>query len=100
MSARRAATCISDLRRRRVWTIPGSGKPGRDVPPGTLKSVLRKAGLTLEGRTMDYTVVIEPADDGSYSAHVPDLPGWVPCGDTPGQAWDSIHEAIQGHIQT
>ena len=49
---------------------------------------------------MDYTVVIEPADDGSYSAYVPDLPGCVSCGDTPGQTLDSIREAIQGHIQT
>ena len=49
---------------------------------------------------MDYTVVIEPADDGSYSAYVPDLPGCVSCGDTPGQALDSIGEAIQGHLQT
>lgn len=49
---------------------------------------------------MDYTVVIEKADDDSYSAYVPDLPGCVSCGDTPGQALDSIREAIQGHIQT
>lgn len=48
---------------------------------------------------MDYTVVIESADDGSYSAYVPDLPGCVSCGDTPGQALDAIREAIQGHIQ-
>lgn len=49
---------------------------------------------------MDYTVVIEPADDGSYSAYVPDLPGCVSCGDTPGKTIDSIGEAIRGHIQT
>lgn len=49
---------------------------------------------------MDFTVIIERADDGSYSVHVPDLPGCVSCGDTPGQALDSIQEAIQGHIQT
>jgi len=28
-----------------VLTILGGGKLGRDVPPGTLKSVLRQAGL-------------------------------------------------------
>ena len=49
---------------------------------------------------MNYTVVIEQADDGSYGVYVPDLPGCVSCGDTPGQALDSISEAIQGHIQT
>ena len=32
-----------------VVTIPGGGKLGRDVPPGTLKSVLRQAGLEREG---------------------------------------------------
>ncbi len=31
---------------------------------------------------MDYVVVIERADDGSYSACVPDLPGCAACGDT------------------
>ncbi len=49
---------------------------------------------------MDYTVVIEKAEDGSYSAYVPDLPGCVSCGDTPGEALDSIREAVGGHIQT
>lgn len=49
---------------------------------------------------MDYTVVIEQADDGSYSAYVPDLPGCVSCGDTPGQALDAIREAITGHLAT
>lgn len=47
---------------------------------------------------MDYTVVIEHADDGSYSVYVPDLPGCVSCGDTPGQALDAIQEAIKGHL--
>jgi predicted RNase H-like HicB family nuclease len=48
---------------------------------------------------VDYTVVIEKADDGSYSAYVPDLPGCVSCGDTQGQALDAIREAITGHIE-
>ncbi|RIK63833.1 MAG: hypothetical protein DCC65_15330 [Planctomycetota bacterium] len=48
---------------------------------------------------VDYTVVIERADDRSYSAYLPDLPGCVSCGDSPGQALDSIREAITGHIQ-
>jgi len=49
---------------------------------------------------MDYTVVIEPVDDGSFSAYVPDLPGCVSCGDTPTDTLESIREAIVGHIQT
>jgi len=31
---------------------------------------------------MEYLVVIEPEEDGSFSAYVPDLPGCVSCGDT------------------
>ena len=49
---------------------------------------------------MDYTVVIERADDDSYSVYVPDLPGCISCGDTPEEALEMIKEAIQGHIQT
>jgi len=47
---------------------------------------------------MNYVVVIEKADDGSYSAYVPDLPGCVSCGDTPDEAEQLIREAIQLHI--
>ena len=49
---------------------------------------------------MDYTVLIERAEDGSFSAYVPDLPGCVSCGDTAGEAIDSIQEAIRGHLAT
>lgn len=31
-----------------VVTIPGGGKLARDVPPGTLKSVLRQAAVAIE----------------------------------------------------
>lgn len=48
---------------------------------------------------MDYTVVIEQADDGSFSAYVPDLPGCVTCGDTREEAMAMIAEAIRGHIE-
>ena len=49
---------------------------------------------------MDYVVVIEKADDGSFSAYVPDLPGCVSCGDTPEEAKQLIHEAIDLHIDS
>ena len=49
---------------------------------------------------MDCTVVIEQTNDGGYGVYVPDLPGCMSCGDTPGQALDSIREAIEGHIPT
>ncbi|MBI1370124.1 MAG: type II toxin-antitoxin system HicB family antitoxin [Planctomycetes bacterium] len=49
--------------------------------------------------TRRYTIVIEKADDGSYSVFVPDLPGCISCGDTPEEARAMIQEAIAGHIQ-
>ncbi len=53
-----------------------------------------------EHKYLEYLVVIERADDGSYSAYVPDLPGCVACGqDTPEQAKELIREAIDIHIQ-
>lgn len=48
--------------------------------------------------TMDYTVVIEPADDGSINVWVPDLPGCISTGDTREEAIRNIAEAIRGHI--
>jgi predicted RNase H-like HicB family nuclease len=49
---------------------------------------------------MDYIVVIERADDGSYSAYVPDLSGCVACGDTPDEARALIREAVALHIES
>ncbi|CAN5366302.1 type II toxin-antitoxin system HicB family antitoxin [soil metagenome] len=48
----------------------------------------------------EYTVIIEPADDGTFSVYVPDLPGCVSTGRTREEAIESIREAIAGHIQT
>ena len=49
---------------------------------------------------VEYTVIIEPADDGTFSIYVPDLPGCVSTGTTREDAIGSIREAIAGHIQT
>lgn len=48
---------------------------------------------------MQYTVILEQADDGSFSAWVPDLPGCVSTGDTRDEALAMIREAILGHIE-
>jgi predicted RNase H-like HicB family nuclease len=53
-----------------------------------------------EETPMQYTVIIEPADDGTFSVYVPDLPGCVSTGRTRDEAIDAIREAIHGHIQT
>jgi len=49
---------------------------------------------------VQYTVIIEPADDGTFSVYVPDLPGCVSTGRSREEAVESIREAIQGHVQT
>ena len=49
---------------------------------------------------MEYTVIIEPADDGTFSVYVPDLPGCVSTGRTREEAIESIREAIQGQCTT
>ena len=49
---------------------------------------------------MQYTVVIEEADDGSFSVWVPDLPGCTSSGDTREEALANVAEAIAGHITT
>lgn len=48
---------------------------------------------------VEYTVIIEPAPDGTFSVYVPDLPGCVSTGRTPDEAIDSIREAIHGHVR-
>ena len=51
-------------------------------------------------KSRKYLVVIETADDGSFSAYVPDLPGCVAVGnDSPEEARRVIAEAIEVHIQ-
>jgi predicted RNase H-like HicB family nuclease len=50
--------------------------------------------------TRNYLAVIERAQDGSFSAYVPDLPGCVAVGqESPEDAKKLIREAIQSHLQ-
>ena len=42
-----------------------------------------------------YAYVVERADDGSYSAYVPDLPGCTTCGDTVEEVRELIREAAE-----
>ena len=51
----------------------------------------------MDGRR--YLVLVEKQDDGTYSAQVPDLPGCVAAGQTPGAAKRLIREAIEFHIE-
>lgn len=46
-----------------------------------------------------YLVIIEKADDGSYSAYVPDLPGCASCAETADAVRQSIREAIEMYLE-
>ena len=46
-----------------------------------------------------YLVVIEKAEDGSYSAYLPDLPGCVSCGESVAEVKRNIREAIDLYVE-
>jgi predicted RNase H-like HicB family nuclease len=48
----------------------------------------------------EFLVVVEQAEDGGFSAHVPDLSACVACGDSPAEVAASIREAIASHIES
>jgi len=78
---------------------PDEGKPSLDVPPGTLSSILKLAGLERRGggRVTRYMVVVERGKS-SWGVHVSDLPGCVVVGETRDEAISLIREAIALHI--
>ena len=44
-------------------------------------------------------IVLEPSDDGGYTATVPALPGCISEGETIEQAMDNIREAIELYLE-
>ncbi|PAV12344.1 hypothetical protein ASJ81_07050 [Methanosarcina spelaei] len=49
----------------------------------------------MEGKSLNYTVLIEQDEDGMYIAKVPDISGCYTQGKTVEQAMERIREAIQ-----
>jgi len=45
-----------------------------------------------------YAYVIERADDGSYWAYLPDLPGCATSGDSPEQVEEQLPEAVELYL--
>ncbi len=45
-----------------------------------------------------YLVIIEQAEDGSFSAYLPDVPGCVSCGDSIDEVKAMIQEALEFHL--
>ncbi len=44
---------------------------------------------------MKIKVVLEPAEEGGYTAYAPSLPGCISEGDTKQEALDNIREAVE-----
>jgi predicted RNase H-like HicB family nuclease len=51
--------------------------------------------VKMEGKSLNYTVLIEQDEDGIYIAKVPDISGCYTQGKTVEQAMERIREAIQ-----
>jgi predicted RNase H-like HicB family nuclease len=49
---------------------------------------------------MKFVYIIEKADDGSYSAYVPDLPGCTSCADTIDEIRRSIKDAVDSYLDS
>ena len=49
---------------------------------------------------MKYVYVIERADDGSFSAYVPDLPGCTISGDTMAEVRANIKDAVDSYLES
>jgi len=45
-------------------------------------------------KTYFYKAIIEPAEEGGYTAYIPKLPGCVSEGETYEEAMSNIHEAL------
>jgi predicted RNase H-like HicB family nuclease len=48
----------------------------------------------------EYVYVIEQAEDGSYSAYVPDLPGCTTSGDSVEEVRQNIKDAVATYIES
>ncbi len=49
---------------------------------------------------MKFIYLIEQADDGSYSAYVPDLPGCTTCGDSVDDVRRGMKDAVESYLDS
>jgi predicted RNase H-like HicB family nuclease len=49
-------------------------------------------------QSKSYAYVIERAEDGSYWAYLPDLPGCATSADTPEEVEQQLHEAVDLYL--
>jgi predicted RNase H-like HicB family nuclease len=55
---------------------------------------------TRRGKRMKLKVVLEPSEEGGYTAHVPSLPGCISEGETMDEALTNIKEAIGLYLES
>jgi len=82
--------------KRGIVVIPGA--LGKDLPPGTERSIAEASG-TEESSMTTYAIVIERAEDGGYGAWAPDLPGCVALGVSEQECIDQMREAVGLYLQ-
>jgi predicted RNase H-like HicB family nuclease len=75
-------------------TVPGND--GKELAPGTLNDILRKAGFKMNDRR--YPVIIEQTSTG-YSAYSPDVTGCAAAGDTREETRRNFEEALSAHFE-
>ena len=78
------------------WVITVPGNEGKELAPGTLNAILKKAGLKMTAKR--YALVIERTSTG-YSAYSPDVPGCAAVGDTEEETRASFRDALAGHFE-
>jgi len=77
-----------------VITVPGN--EGKELAPGTLNAILKKAGLAMSLRR--YALVIERTSTG-YSAFSPDVPRCAAAGDTEEETRRNFQDALAAHFE-
>jgi len=70
--------------------------------PATAPTGVRQSGAALLTRyhaRMKLKVVLEPSDEGGFTAYVPSLPGCISEGDSRDEALGNIREAIELYLE-
>ena len=55
--------------------------------------------MYVEAAEVIFKVILEPSDEGGYTAFVPSLPGCVSEGDTVSEAMDNVREAVELYLE-
>jgi predicted RNA binding protein YcfA (HicA-like mRNA interferase family)/predicted RNase H-like HicB family nuclease len=81
----------------RTGGVTVSGHRNDDLAPGTLRSILKQAGLKVKSMSR-YLIVIENTGR-NYSAYSPDLPGCAATGSTIEETRKNMEGAVEFHVE-